>query len=668
MAGIALAQIDRNALPEVGLVLDKMQARMEALLPKIAPVPAPMKPSKLKQALTWLRTLFGLCLLLWAGGVQAQAVYVPAAKSPVTTIIAASNSSVAAKAAADIICTGTSDQTTINAAITALPSSGGKILFRAGQYNISGSIVIDRSYVDLEGEIHPHWGGYVHAWTSTASSVGLEGNDGSKIKATATGFNLISLANTNIPDGGESRHRGIRIARLYLFGNAYSSTGISGGSLADVSVIEDCFIQRVNIGMSVSFDTGILRNNDVQDCSGDGIVYAGYYGMISANLVYDIGGNGITTSADSTAITGNNIGDCVIGVYLNAALNVAVSGNTLRGAMTRAIATTGGSGHAISGNAICNGYLSNGTGGNGYLEGITIGLSAATSNVAITGNTFTSGITTSSYAIAWRNFSLNGVGIGNAILGNWNSGSTQTILFSALSALVATNAGDSATPIAAGPAAVTTASLVAWYKGSSFALSDGASVTTWADSSGAGHPVVPNTSSPTFVASGINSLPTVRFNGTSDALKNATLAPLGQPFTVFVVAKSSASGATRSIINSNTGTTDALYIDSTAHLSLFGGSGSITGSVASAANAHVLEMVVNSSSSLVGVDGTITTGNPGTNGWQSGIIMGANSILSAEWFNGDIAEVVVYSGAMSSGDRSTVRQALGTKYNITVTP
>ena len=81
MAGIALAQIDRNALPQVGLVLDKMQARMEAVLPKIAPIPAPVKPSKLKQALTWLRTLFGLCLLVWAGGVQAQAVYTPPATS-----------------------------------------------------------------------------------------------------------------------------------------------------------------------------------------------------------------------------------------------------------------------------------------------------------------------------------------------------------------------------------------------------------------------------------------------------------------------------------------------------------------------------------------------------------------------------------------------------------
>ena len=51
----------------------------------------------------------------------------------------------------DILCTGTDDQVKINAAIQSLSGSGGKILLREGDFNLTGGILMNRENVTLEG-------------------------------------------------------------------------------------------------------------------------------------------------------------------------------------------------------------------------------------------------------------------------------------------------------------------------------------------------------------------------------------------------------------------------------------------------------------------------------------------------------------------------------------
>ncbi len=68
-----------------------------------------------------------------------------------TLVVAASDSGAKSKAAADYVCDGTSDQTEINNAITALPSGGGKVLLLEGTYNISGTITVGKAGVTIEG-------------------------------------------------------------------------------------------------------------------------------------------------------------------------------------------------------------------------------------------------------------------------------------------------------------------------------------------------------------------------------------------------------------------------------------------------------------------------------------------------------------------------------------
>lgn len=51
----------------------------------------------------------------------------------------------------DYLCDGTDDQSEINAAIQALPSSGGEIVILDGTYNITATITMNKDNVKLSG-------------------------------------------------------------------------------------------------------------------------------------------------------------------------------------------------------------------------------------------------------------------------------------------------------------------------------------------------------------------------------------------------------------------------------------------------------------------------------------------------------------------------------------
>lgn len=68
---------------------------------------------------------------------------------PTTITIACSTSK--HKNTADYCCTGTNDQTVIQQAIDALPSTGGKIVLLEGTYNISGQITVNKPNVTICG-------------------------------------------------------------------------------------------------------------------------------------------------------------------------------------------------------------------------------------------------------------------------------------------------------------------------------------------------------------------------------------------------------------------------------------------------------------------------------------------------------------------------------------
>ncbi len=68
-----------------------------------------------------------------------------------TTIVAASDSSAADKASANYVCDGVHDHVKIQAALNALPSSGGVVLLTSGTYNCAG-IIAPKAGSTLKGE------------------------------------------------------------------------------------------------------------------------------------------------------------------------------------------------------------------------------------------------------------------------------------------------------------------------------------------------------------------------------------------------------------------------------------------------------------------------------------------------------------------------------------
>lgn len=613
-----------------------------------------------------------------------------------SVVIAASNSTTEAKAAADVVCTGTADQNAINAAIVGLPASGGKILLRAGQYNLTGPVVIDRDYVDIEGEAHPMWGGYVGGYPNA----GTEGTGGAKLKiASAGGISAIEFRNAADSGTGADtyRHRAVRVASLYLYGYSYTGTGIrtnysrSAGAGSDAFIIEDLMIQKFQHGMNVHFDACTLRGNDIQDCSGDAITHSGHFGIITGNLIYDNGGRGIVDSAlMSPIITSNTIGDCAGGGIASTGPSAVITGNVVQGVLGTAMLKSTGAGASITGNTLDN--TNGGVGASATIHGIE----ATGAGPSITGNTINTTPTSSGWAILASG--VGGAVTGNAIRGQWNGGSASTVLTVSASTATGLNGGDdgleagatttttttaattttttteggsttTTTTTASALPTVTTATLLDHYKADGITpQADGTALSQW--TSALGTPAVPNTTSPLYIASSVNGLPAVRFNGTTDALKHATIPALAnQPITYFVVAKQAAAvGTPRALVNVSTpGQEAALFVDSTQHLGAYAGA-IATGATFTTTTAHVLEGFISGASTLLVVDGTSssTLNAGGQQQRGAGIVLGANGPMSAEFWNGDIAEVIIYQGNMSAGDRSAVRQYLGTKYGITV--
>lgn len=562
---------------------------------------------------------------------------------------------------ADFVCDGTDDQVTINAALASLGAAGGKVKLREGQYNCSGPVVIDRDFVDLEGIGHPMWGGYITGYTPSTPA-GAEGFGGTKLKATATGVSLIEFRNANQPSGTGAdtmRHRGLRVASMYLYGYQYTGTAIrtnyasSAASGHDWVVLEDLKIQRSQHGIDVQFDATVIRHNSIQDVAGDGIRHAGNYGQVTGNLVYDIGGTGIVDTAFSPVISINTVGDCLGDGIVSSGPSAAITGNAVKGVRGTHIAASGRSA-AITGNTVDTGDGGQGT------SATAVGVSVAGASSVVSGNSVHAGGTTSGYGIVSTVASA--VIVGNALSGNWNNGASSRI--SAPGSVVASNGGHTA-----GPVSVTSASLFGWWTAADIALTDGAAVTSWPDRAASDRALAPNTSSPTYVTGAINGKPAVRFNGTTDAMYNTAFPVLNQPITAFIVAKRTAATATiAALLNSaivSDEWTAALLVSDTQNIGAYAGEFAV-GPAATSTNPNIYEAVFSGTNSVLAVNGTSSTVNAGTDPWSGGVTVGANAGRLGEWFNGDVAEVIVYSGALSSADRAAVRAALGSKYAITV--
>lgn len=204
-------------------------------------------------------------------------------------------------------------------------------------------------------------------------------------------------------------------------------------------------------------------------------------------------------------------------------------------------------------------------------------------------------------------------------------------------------------------------------------------VSAWADQSGKGD-VNRNclqgtaASQPTFVASdaGLNGRPSVSFpaGGTQLSLVSGTWAPApSQPFTVFLAAKASQTGAANqyaldSII---AGTQMAVFTTAHAQVTAFA-TGSLqytTDTTVKAVSVYEFNGVVNSKIYWNALT-AVATGNAGPNIHTGTTIGNYAGLLAVTNFDGTIAEVIYVSGIATLAQRTACMTYLGARYLVTI--
>jgi hypothetical protein len=221
------------------------------------------------------------------------------------------------------------------------------------------------------------------------------------------------------------------------------------------------------------------------------------------------------------------------------------------------------------------------------------------------------------------------------------------------------------------------AGMIAWFKADALALSDGATVNTWTDSSGNGHDlarVSAGGAACTFETNELNSWPIVRMqNPNGDTLQNGAAAFRALTFSVFIVAKwrTLAVSGLLSMLKENT---------IGWNVSVMEPQNEFNNRIQGGANEHLMG-AWNTNWHRFGL-----TRNDGTNAFKQyldsaevgsfAVVMtlDAAAIFSVGRFyygNGtalvgavDVAELLYYDTVLSTADRNAVHAYLATKYNL----
>lgn len=253
------------------------------------------------------------------GGYSPDSPYLPKVAKTVATKIVAKD--------------GSGDFEDIQQAINDLPSGGGVVYIKEGTYNITSAISINKNYVSLIG-----------AGKST------------KI-ATTSSINLVSA----------SSKQGIFIDKIYFFGPGNATTyGVLLSSTSD-SFISNCWFENCGtasegigaVGLNTCTNVIVANSIFTDNISAGIVVIGGSYILLDSNVIdtctdtsYGIGI--YIESASKVKITGNTLKSCgVDGIQLSASVSCSIVGNNIESNTSRGIYfLTGCTDCTIAGNTI----------------------------------------------------------------------------------------------------------------------------------------------------------------------------------------------------------------------------------------------------------------------------------------------------------------------------
>ncbi len=201
---------------------------------------------------------------------------------------------------------------------------------------------------------------------------------------------------------------------------------------------------------------------------------------------------------------------------------------------------------------------------------------------------------------------------------------------------------------------------IAQWEANSLGFSDNDDVTAWADKVSS-QTLIPNSATiPKFKTSIINSLPVVRFAGADGAYLKLAGFNNTDPSTFIIVAKQSSKATQASFIG------DGQRISLTVTFGRFAASGGtpfVFSNTDRSGAFHVFTVIFNAGVGTGYVDGAlIDSGSVGSDLITDLLVGGSTEAGST--VTGDIAEVWIYSGALSNSQREYREVALATKYGL----
>ena len=206
----------------------------------------------------------------------------------------------------DYLCDGTADDVEINAAIQALPDTGGEIVILDGTYNITDTIAMKKSNVKLSGNgtatiLKRMWDSFAREGVIT-------------VKATNGGCCIENLC----VDGNKAAYNSNKNYGIYLRSNSNNNT-ITGNMCNDNS--------SYGIYMNISDNNTITGNTCYNNSSG---IYMGSSdnSTIIGNACCDNNSSGIYISGSNNTITGNTCYNNSSGIYMSGTDNNTITGNT----------------------------------------------------------------------------------------------------------------------------------------------------------------------------------------------------------------------------------------------------------------------------------------------------------------------------------------------------
>lgn len=202
-----------------------------------------------------------------------------------------------------------------------------------------------------------------------------------------------------------------------------------------------------------------------------------------------------------------------------------------------------------------------------------------------------------------------------------------------------------------------------WLKAGDIAQADGTAVSSWPDASGNGFAFTQGTGTkqPTYKTGILNGQAVVRYDG-GDALASTTITSTAGDHTVFGIAHSST--ATYMFDNTDGGRWIAGIHGSGAYWD-----GSWHGTaISTGGTTELLTWVLDDAGAEVFKNGTsYTTGTWDATSRMGGTqVLGARQDQSTQMMTGDIAEWIVYEGALNTAQRTIIENYLAAKYGLII--